>query len=106
MDIASNLGVQSFCLRGFKDNAKVAALVKECGLSKIELCGVHVDFSDESTFGEVIGTYKEAGVDIVSIGVQQLSADEAAERKYFEFARKAGATAMAVSFAIVRFLSH
>lgn len=100
MDIASNLGVQSFCFRGFKDNAKVVALVKECGLSKIELCSVHADFSDESTFDDVIGTYAAAGVDIASIGVQHLSADEAAERKFFEFARKAGAPTMAVTFAI------
>ena len=34
-----NLGVQSYCFRNFKDNKKVAEMVKELGLDKIELCG-------------------------------------------------------------------
>jgi sugar phosphate isomerase/epimerase len=96
-DIAKELGVQSYCFRGFKENGKVVDLVKECGLDAIELCGVHVDFADESGFDDVIKLYSDAGVRIVSIGCNTLECDES-DRPLFEFVKKAGAKAMAVSF--------
>jgi len=100
MDLTTDLGVQSYCFRHFKDNATVARLVRECGLDKIELCGVHADFSDETSFDGVIADYSKEGVQIVSIGVQGASGDEAAERKYFEFAQRAGAKQISVHFGI------
>ncbi|PQV63524.1 Sugar phosphate isomerase/epimerase [Abditibacterium utsteinense] len=103
MNLSTDLGVQSFCFRHFKDNAQVAQLVRECGLDKIELCAVHVDFSDESSFDRVIETYRQAGVQIVSIGVQGANGEEAKERSYFEFARRAGAKHMSVHFGVQTF---
>jgi len=100
MDLKSELGVQSYCFRHFKDNARVIELVKECDLAAIELCGVHVDFNDESIFDDVIGLYADAGVRIVSIGCENFRGDEAAERKRFEFVRKAGASFIAAAFHI------
>ncbi len=100
MDIVKELGVQSYCFRGFKENAKLAELVKQCGLSKIELCGVHVDFSDEKKFDEVIALFKKAGIDIVSIGVQGFRNNEAAETLFFEFAKRAGARVISADFAV------
>lgn len=97
-DIKSATGVQSYCFRGFKDNARVASLVREIGANAIELCGVHIDFNDESQFDHVISTYKGAGVNIVSIGVQTLTGDEAKERKWFEFASRAGAKFISAHF--------
>ena len=99
-DIKTQLGAQSYCFRGFKDNATVIAKLKECGLDKIELCGVHADFSNESQFDEVIKQYADGGVEIVAIGVQSFKNDEAAERKYFEFARRAGAKFISCDFAV------
>ena len=96
----SNIGVQSFCFRAFKDNQRVAELVKECGLSKIELCGVHADFKDEGSFDDVISVYRDAGVQIVSIGVQRFAGDRNTESKYFAFARRAGAGVISADFAI------
>ena len=98
MNLATDLGVQSYCFRHFKDNAQVAQLVRECGLDKIELCAVHADFGDESSFDKVIETYRAAGVQIVSIGVQGANGEEDKERKYFEFAKRAGANHMSVHF--------
>ena len=69
-------------------------------MSKIELCGVHADFSDESTFADVIKIYADAGVEIVSIGVNGMAGKEESERKLFEFLKKAGAKFMSVSFNI------
>ena len=100
MNYREKLAVQSYCYRGTGDNADVAAKVKECGFAGIELCGRHVDFSDESTFDSIIETYTSAGVDIVSIGVCRFANDEAAERKLFEFARKAGCPTISADFAI------
>jgi len=98
MKTLNDLAVQSYCFRGFKDNAKVAQLVREIGLTKIELCGVHADFAAPAAFDEIVRIYRDAGVGIVSIGVNGMNADEARERKMFECLRKAGARHMSVSF--------
>lgn len=98
MNIGQEMGVQSYCFRHFKDNATTASLVKECGLAKIEICGVQVDFQDPASFDQAVATYRDAGVEIVSIGVNGLAGDEAAERNMFEFLKTAGAKFMAVDF--------
>ncbi len=98
MNIGQDMGVQSFCFRNFTDNAKTASLVTECGLAKIEICGIQVDFQDPASFEEAVATYRDAGVEIVSIGVNGLSGDEAAERNLFEFLRIAGAKFMSIDF--------
>jgi sugar phosphate isomerase/epimerase len=92
--------VQSFCFRHFKDNAKVAELTKECGLSNIEVCRAHVDFSDRRAFAAMLAAYKAADVNVVSIGVNPLTGDEAADRIYFECAREAGLEVMSIDFKI------
>ncbi len=99
-DVVKDVGVQSWCFRHFKDNAEVIAKVKECGLSKVELAGVHADFKDESKFASVIEQYRKGGVEIVSIGVQGMANKEAEEAKFFEFVKMAGAKFMSVSFDI------
>jgi len=98
--MTGELAVQSWCLRKTRKNADVAAKVKEMGVDGIELCGVHADFNDESTFDEVIGIYRDAGIRIVSIGVENFGDDEARERKLCEFVKKAGARQISASFAI------
>ncbi len=99
MDMEKQLAVQSFCFRGFEENEKVAAMVKEIGLSAIEICAKHADFSTESTFDDVIKIYADAGVRIISIGVNRVTGEEKAARKYFEFVKKAGAEHISVDFA-------
>jgi len=100
IDLKKQLGAQSYCFRGFKKNEEVIEQIKKCGLSAIELCGVHADFTDESGFDDVISLYKAEGVDIVSIGVQGMKGEESVEEKYFDFAARAGAKFMSVDFAI------
>jgi len=98
VNLSKELGVQSYCFRGFKDNEQVAQLVKKCGLSALELCGVHIDFQDVSQFEPVIETYKRNGIKIVAIGVQGFANDKKKEEKYFEFCKLAGCKLMSVSF--------
>jgi sugar phosphate isomerase/epimerase len=88
---ARDFGVQSYCFRNFKDNKKVAELVRQIGLNKIEVCGVHANFEDPDGFAKVNEIYKQAGVDIISIGVQTFTGDAQKERKWMECAKIAGA---------------
>jgi len=99
INIVDELAVQSFCYRGFKDTRDFIAKVKETGLDKVEVCAVHIDFADDAKFDEIIDIYQSEGVDIVSIGVNRFANDEAAERKYFEFVRKCGASFLSADFA-------
>lgn len=98
-NVANDLAVQSYCFRDFKTLDSLIEQVRKVGLSKIELCGVHADFSNQTGFDEVIKTFRDHGVTIVSIGVQGVQGNEAAERKFFDFVRRAGAKHMSVSFA-------
>ena len=92
------IGVQSYCFRNFRDNQKVAADMKECGLSRLELCGVHVDFGNPSRFKDVLALYRDNGIEIVSIGVNACTKDKNGTRNLFECARMAGADVMSVTF--------
>jgi len=104
MSAAKNFGVQSYCFRHFKDNADVAKKVREIGLDKIELCGVHADFSDPAAFNDVIKTYADEGVSIVSIGVQTFKGDDV-ERKWFECAKAAGAKFISCHFQVATYMT-
>lgn len=92
------LGVQSYCFRKFRDNRTVARMTRECGLESIELCAVHCDFGDPRGFDETIAAYREAGVEICSIGVQGLDGEIEKEKHYFDFLDRAGVGLMSVSF--------
>jgi sugar phosphate isomerase/epimerase len=98
--LQQELGAQSYCFRGFKQNADVIEKLKECGVNRLELCGVHADFLDESGFDAIIKEYSDAGVVLTSIGVQGFANNEANERKFFEFARRAGIKTISASFAV------
>jgi len=98
-----DFGVQSFCFRQFKDNAVVAQYVKDIGLNKIELCGIHADFLDVEGFKQANKIYNDAGVQIISLGVQTFNNDEATERKWFECAQVAGAKYISAHFCVDTF---
>jgi sugar phosphate isomerase/epimerase len=98
-----DFGVQSYCFRNFKDNAQVAGYVKQIGLNKIEVCGVHADFADVEGFKNVVKTYNDAGVEIISLGVQTFDNNEAVERKWFECAQAAGAKHISAHFKVATF---
>ncbi len=92
------LGLQSFCLRGFKDNDEAAAKTREAGLRRIELCGIHTGWDDAAAFGALSERYDAAGVKVVSIGVNKITGDVAADRRLFECAKAAGLTRMSIDF--------
>lgn len=96
------LGVQSYCFRNFKDNDKVAQMVRQIGVDRVELCEVHVDFHDLKAFKEAVRTYQERGVAVVSLGVQTFRG-LANERDWFECAREAGAKTISAHFEVDTF---
>jgi sugar phosphate isomerase/epimerase len=84
-------GVQSYCFRHFKDNAAVAKMVRQIGLDKIEVCGVHADLNDPAAFKDVVKTYQDEGVSVVSIGVETFTGDRDHAKRRFDCAAAAGA---------------
>jgi len=101
---AMDFGVQSYCFRNFKDNADVAAKVKQIGVDKIEVCGVHSNgFADVAVWKDQAAIYANAGVEIVSIGVQTFGEDMVAARRWFECAQVAGAKYISAHFQVGNF---
>ena len=103
MSAALDYGVQSFCFRHFKDNAEVAQKVKDIGLDKIEVCAVHADFNDPEGWKGHVKTYEDAGVSVVSIGVQTFTGLES-DRDFFECAAIAGAKHISCHFGIETYM--
>jgi sugar phosphate isomerase/epimerase len=100
---ARDVGVQSYCFRHFKDNHVVARMVREIGVDKVELCGVHTDFENLEQFRRDVEIYQSAGVKVVSIGVQTFVGDGPKERKWFECAKLAGARHISAHFTVATF---
>jgi sugar phosphate isomerase/epimerase len=96
-NLAQNLGVQSYCFRHFKAMLELIGQIKGIGLSRTELCGVHVDFGEEEKFEGVMGEFRAAGITITSIGVQKFRGDPV-EEKWFRFAQAAGCRLIAMTF--------
>ncbi|MDR1144730.1 MAG: sugar phosphate isomerase/epimerase [Verrucomicrobiales bacterium] len=95
-------GVQSWCFRHFKNNPEVAQKVRAIGLDKIELSGAHADFHKPDEFYQIVKTYADAGVSIVSLGVNTLVGDPA-ERDFFACAAAAGAKFITAHFKVDTF---
>ena len=95
--VEKNLGVQSYCFRRFTDNSIVAKKVRGIGLDKIELCGVHADFNAPGQFADVVRIYADAGVEIVSLGVQTFTGADSG-KAWFECAAAAGARHISAHF--------
>lgn len=102
MSILDTLAVQSFCFREFTDNADVASKVQAIGLDKIEVCAVHADFDDVNSWKKEIQIYHNAGISIVSIGVQTFTGNPNQE-SYFECAAAAGAKHISAHFQVGTF---
>lgn len=102
MSAARNFGVQSYCFRNFKDNAAVAKMVREIGVDRIEVCAVHANFDNVGEWKEVVKTYQDAGVSIVSLGVQTFTGADN-EKNWFECAAIAGAKHISAHFQVGTF---
>lgn len=92
------IAIQSWCFRAFKDTPSFIRELKSAGVTATELCGVHADFGDPAKYGPVLAHLRDAGVQIVAIGVEYLSGDPAKDRNRFAFCKAAGVPNMSISF--------
>jgi sugar phosphate isomerase/epimerase len=102
MSKALDFGVQSWCFRESKTNPEVAKKVREIGVDKVELCAVHADFNQPGAFKDVVKIYQDAGVSIISLGVETFVGDPK-ERNTFECAKLAGAKHISIHFRVDTF---
>lgn len=94
-----NLAIQSWCYRHWKSLADVLTQLKSTGVTAMELCGAHANFTDPTTWPAVVDLCKKSGVELVAIGVEKLSGDLSIDRTRFEFCRAAGIGHMSMTFA-------
>ena len=98
MDLfSSSLAIQSWCFREFKTNKEVIKGLKDCGVSAVELCGVHADFSKRDTFREVTDLYRDNGISILSLGVIGVQGGADSLRLAAEFICQAGGKFLSVT---------
>ena len=90
MGAAANFGVQSYCFRHFNDNREVVEKIKAIGVDTVEVSDAHADFNDPEGWKDIVKIYRDGGVGIVSIGVQNFVGEDA-ERDFFECTAIAGA---------------
>jgi sugar phosphate isomerase/epimerase len=99
---ALDFGVQSWCFRHYQNNATVAEKAKAIGVDAVELCNFHASFDDPEAFKDVVKTYRDAGVEILSLGVQTFDGADT-EKNWFECAARAGASHLSAHFNIDSF---
>lgn len=92
------IAIQSWCYKDFKALPDFFAKLKDTGVTATEVCGVHADFGDASTWPGTIEAFKNAGVKIVAIGVETLTGDTAKDKSKFEFCKVAGVPNMSITF--------
>jgi inosose dehydratase len=98
-EMTQTLAVQSWCFRDFKPLPDFFAKLKACGVSATEVCGVHANFTDSSTWKSTFDQFNTAGVKIVCIGVETMTGDVARDKPRFEFCKAGGIKNMSISFA-------
>jgi sugar phosphate isomerase/epimerase len=86
------LGIQSYCFRKFQPLDKLTEALKACGLGYVELWPGHLAVeTPEDERAAAFESLREAGIGIDSAGVFRFTADEAANRRIFEYCKAAGA---------------
>jgi len=84
------MGAQSYSFRKFSFEDSLKCL-KDLGTNVMEFCAVHFPpDADDPNFANVKAAIEQAGVVVPCYGVEGFSADEAANRKKFEFGKALG----------------
>jgi sugar phosphate isomerase/epimerase len=92
------IAIQSWCYRNFKTLDALIEQLKATGVSAVELCGVHADFTNEAGYARIIETFAAARIRIVAIGVEYLNGDAANDEPRLRFCRAAGVKNVSISF--------
>jgi sugar phosphate isomerase/epimerase len=100
-DLTRNLAVQSYCFRHYTAIPDLIGQIRKLGLTRTELCAVHADFNAPASFPGILKQFREAGIQIASIGVQYFHGDPQ-EEHWFDFARQAGASMISTHFVLAK----
>lgn len=98
MNKSKPLSVQSYCFRSFTDIDEIASMTTACGLTGIEVCNRHADFTRPESFGGTAARFRGDGIPVTSIGVNTLTGSREHDRPFFESAAAAGLALMSVNF--------
>src|SRR4051812_14073669 len=93
------IAIQSWCYRNFKPLPAFFEQLENTDVNATEICAVHGNFTDPSTFAATIDQYRKAGVQLVAIGVEGMSGNLEKDRTRFEFCKQAGVKHMSIGFA-------
>ncbi len=97
-----DLGIQSFCFRNTPSAIELAPILQDLGLSRLEVCAIHADFNDLPAWEKELGIYRDHGIEIISIGVQTFTGEDA-QKIWFEAAALAGARHISAHFKVDSF---
>ena len=99
-DLQKQIGVKSYSFREIKDNSACAEAILSCKSTVVDLSGTHVNYDEPEYWGQTIDAYRSKGVVISGIGAARSKPEDAWNRRYFDFAKQAGAQLVSVSFDI------
>ena len=97
-DLFNKVGVKSYSFRNIKDNAECAKTVRRCESTYVDLSAAHVNYDAPETWDKSIADFTDNGVTIAGAGVVLAKNDEAWNRRFFEFGKKAGIELLSISF--------
>ena len=98
-DLVKNIGVKSYSFRTITDNIECAKTIRSCESTVVDLSAAHINYDEPETWDKVIADYADNGVSIDGIGVVSAQLDEAWNRRFFEFGKKAGIGLIGLTFA-------
>ena len=97
-DLFNKVGVKSYSFRNIKDNAECAKTVRRCESTYVDLSAAHVNYDDPASWDKAIADFTDNGVTIAGAGVVLAKNDEAWNRRFFEFGKKANIELLSISF--------
>jgi sugar phosphate isomerase/epimerase len=93
-----SIAIQSWCFRRFKPLPLFIEQLKSAGVAATELCGVHASFADPASAAGIVQQLNQANVQVLAIGVEQMTGDDSADRPRFQWCKNAGVRQMSITF--------
>jgi sugar phosphate isomerase/epimerase len=99
VDFRNALGIQSYCFRKFQPMGRLIEVLREAGLSNVELWPGHLPFDQgPAAADQPLAQLQAAGISVSSYGAIDMGKDPAGDRQAMEMARHLGIEAVTVMF--------
>lgn len=93
--ISDRLAIQSWCFRNFPERERLAELLRECSVNRVELCGLHLNLENPL---EDVKKYFKRGIVLTSYGVHGFTDNEPEAERVFGALDSAGIFIVSASF--------